>query len=61
MDLQPTDDQAALVEMITSFAADRFPIETTSLTLFSSTKLSVRLFVPDQSLLPPWPLASSME
>ncbi|MCE2808643.1 MAG: acyl-CoA dehydrogenase family protein, partial [Actinobacteria bacterium] len=28
MDLQPTDDQAALVEMITSFAADRFPIET---------------------------------
>ena len=28
MDLQPTDDQASLVEMITSFAADRFPIET---------------------------------
>lgn len=28
MDLQPTDDQAALVEMITGFAADRFPIET---------------------------------
>ena len=28
MDLQPTEDQIALVEMITSFAADRFPIET---------------------------------
>jgi alkylation response protein AidB-like acyl-CoA dehydrogenase len=28
VDLQPTDDQASLVEMITSFAADRFPIET---------------------------------
>ena len=28
MDLQPTDDQAALVEMITGFAADRFSIET---------------------------------
>jgi alkylation response protein AidB-like acyl-CoA dehydrogenase len=28
MDLQPTDDQTALVEMITGFAADRFPIET---------------------------------
>ncbi|HBU02771.1 MAG TPA: acyl-CoA dehydrogenase [Acidimicrobiaceae bacterium] len=28
MDLQPTDDQAALVEMITTFAVDRFPIET---------------------------------
>jgi len=28
MDLQPTDDQAALVEMITAFAADRFAIET---------------------------------
>ena len=28
MDLQPTDDQAALVEMITAFAADRFSIET---------------------------------
>lgn len=27
MDLQPTDDQAALVEMITAFAADRFPID----------------------------------
>ena len=28
MDLQPTDDQAALVEMITGFAANRFSIET---------------------------------
>jgi len=28
MDLQPTDDQSALVEMITAFAADRFAIET---------------------------------
>lgn len=27
MDLQPTDDQVALVEMITGFAADRFPSE----------------------------------
>lgn len=27
MDLQPTDDQAALVEMITGFVADRFPSE----------------------------------
>ena len=27
MDLQPTDDQNSLVEMITGFAADRFPIE----------------------------------
>ena len=27
MDLQPTDDQAALVEMITAFAADRFPVD----------------------------------
>lgn len=27
MDLQPTDDQAALVEMITGFAADKFPSE----------------------------------
>ena len=27
MDLQPTDDQVALVEMITAFASDRFPIE----------------------------------
>jgi alkylation response protein AidB-like acyl-CoA dehydrogenase len=28
MDLQPTDDQAALVEMISNFSADRFAIET---------------------------------
>ena len=28
MDLQPTDDQVALVEMITGFAADRFPTDT---------------------------------
>jgi len=27
MDLQPTDDQVALIEMVTGFASNRFPIE----------------------------------
>ncbi|MSX34517.1 MAG: acyl-CoA dehydrogenase [Actinobacteria bacterium] len=27
MDLQPTDDQLALIEMVTGFASDRFPID----------------------------------
>ena len=27
MDLQPTDDQLALIDMVTGFASDRFPID----------------------------------